>query len=65
MVAVFVTLVVSMAVIVRMAVVVRMGVAVVRVAVIVMDGLNARGDRHFGRRLRIELAADEQHQCRA
>src|SRR6266478_965125 len=59
-----------MAMVVRVAVIVavmRMGVAVVRVRmavmiVLVMPGLDPGRDRHFGLRLRVELAADEQHQ---
>ena len=41
---------------------VRVSVPVVRMAVIVFDGLDARSYRHFRDRLRIELGADQQHQ---
>ena len=58
---VLVSMVMAVGVAVIMIVIVRMTVMIV----LVVHRLHAWSNRHFGLRLRIELAADEQHQRRA
>ncbi len=65
---VLVSMVMAVRVVMIVIVAVRMRVPVMRMAVTivrVVDRLDAWRNRHCGLRLRIELAADEQHQRRA